>query len=622
MKKIKSKIFTGVASLFIVILILSILGIVFINQLAQSSRGSIKDNYRSVDYTMQMQKDIDGIYEHLIQKPNNISKSDTTQGGDVRINIFISDFEKNLSLEQHNITEIGEAELAAELNQNFKAFLSSVIRIQKENYVPSSSNLSELKTYYDQSKENIFDIYKLNINAILRRNSEAESTAEHITIYMAVVASISILLTLFFVFSFPGKIVSPITELTNKIKAISDRDYEQKLNISSNDEMGELARAFNVMVQRLKEYEETNLDKILFEKKRIDAIVQNLQDAVLILDENKKIIIINNSTLKLTGLKEEDVLNKYAPDVAARNDLIRTMISNVMSSDGSAQQDIQPIKIAVDGKEEYFSIENIVVDIKSSNKKNNLFGYICMLKNITRFQERDTAKTNLIATVSHELKTPLSSINLSLKLLDDKRLGQLNSEQREVINSLRQQSTRLSRVINELLDFSQIETGNIKLKFSSVKPDVIVDIGTTSLMMQLSEKHIDLQTNIDDGLPEIRADVEKLVFVFINILNNAIRYSKSGDVITIDVKRAGGEVEYSIIDNGPGISKEDQEKLFQRFMQVGNKAKQGWGLGLAISKEFMQAQDGKLRVESEIGKGSKFIFAVPFVSDKKSLPKN
>ncbi len=612
MKRIKSKIFTGVASLFVVILILSILGIVFINRIAQSSRGTIRDNYRSVDYTMLMQKDIDGIYEHLIQKINKIPASDSSENADVLINIFISGFEKNLNLEQHNITEVGEAELAAELSQNFKVFLSSVQKIRQDNYNPNSADLTNLRTYYDQSKGNIFDIYKLNINAILRRNSEAEDTAEHITIYMAIVASISVLLTLFFILSFPGKIVSPITELTGKIKAISERDYEQNLNVASNDEMGELAGAFNIMVQRLKEYEETNLDKLLFEKKRIDAIVQNLQDAVLILDENKKIIVINNSTLKLTGLKEDDVLNKYAPDVAARNDLIRTMISNVMSPDGSGRQDIQPIKIAVNGKEEYFSVENIVVDIKSSNKKNNLFGYICMLKNITRFQERDTAKTNLIATVSHELKTPLSSINLSLKLLDDKRLGELNSEQRDVVNSLRQQSTRLSRVINELLDFSQIETGNIRLKFSSVKPDVIVDIGTTALMMQLSEKHIDLQTNIEESLPEIRADIEKLVFVFINILNNAIRYSKNGDVIAIDVKKNGNEVEFLIIDNGPGISKEDQEKLFQRFMQVGTKAKQGWGLGLAISKEFMQAQDGTLRVESEVGKGSKFIFAVPF----------
>ncbi len=613
MKKIKSKIFSGVALLFLVILILSIIGIVFINRIAQSSRGTIKDNYRSVDYTMNMQRSLDAIYDNIFRQIYKNPSKDSIKRADIKFENYSAEFEKNLDLEKHNITEIGEAELAVELNQNYKEFSLTVSKIKAKNFNAISSEIASLNLSYDQAKENIFDIYKLNINAILRRNSEAESTAENITFYMAVVASVSILLTLFFVISFPGKIVSPITELTDKIKAISERDYDQKLNITSKDEMGDLARAFNVMVQRLKEYEETNLDKLLFEKKRMDAIVQNLQDAVLILDENKKIIIINNSTLKLTGLKEEDVLNKYAPDVAARNDLIRKMISNVMAPDNNEHQEIQPIKIAVDGKEEYFTVENIAVDIKSSNKNNKLFGYICMLKNITRYQERDTAKTNLIATVSHELKTPLSSINLSLKLLDDRRLGDLNTEQREIINSLKQQSTRLSRVINELLDFSQIETGNIKLKFSSIKPDVIIDIGTTALMMQLSEKHIDLQTNIEESLPEIKADVEKLVFVFINILNNAIRYSQSGGVITIDVKKAENEVEFSITDNGPGISKEDQEKLFHRFMQVGTKAKQGWGLGLAIAKEFMQAQNGKLRVESEPGKGSKFIFSVPTV---------
>ncbi len=616
MKKIKSKIFTGVASLFIVILILSILGIVFINKIAQGSRGTIKDNYRSVDYTMNMQKYLDAIYEHIFQKLNSKSKIDSSGSeDDLKSKLNIAEFEKYLSLEQHNITEIGEAELAAGLNQNFKLFLSKAQSIMRENYSASVLSLTELKTFYDQSKEKIFGIYKLNINAILKRNSEAENTAENITIYMAIAASISVLLTLFFVLSFPGKIVSPITELTDKIKAISERDYNQKLDIASNDEMGELARAFNVMVQRLKEYEETNLDKLLFEKKRMDAIVQNLQDAVLILDENKKIIIVNESALKLIGMKEADIINQYAPDVAARNDLVRSMISNLMAPSDNQVQDSKPIKIFVDGKENYYSIENIAIDIKTTiNGQTKLTGYIVILKNITRFQERDAAKTNLIATVSHELKTPLSSINLSLKLLDDIRLGELNNDQKDVVNSLRQQSSRLSRVINELLDFSQIETGNIKLKFASVKPDVVVDIGTTALMMQMSEKHIDLQTIIEEGLPEIRADVEKLAFVFINVLNNAIRYSKSGDEISIDVRKAYSEVEFSIKDNGPGISKEDQEKLFQRFMQVGNKAKQGWGLGLAISKEFIQAQNGKIKVESEPGKGSTFTFSVPCTS--------
>ena len=211
------------------------------------------------------------------------------------------------------------------------------------------------------------------------------------------------------------------------------------------------------------------------------------------------------------------------------------------------------------------------------------------------------------------MKTPLSSINLSLKLLEDKRLGELNKEQTEVINSLRQQSNRLSRVINELLDYSQIETGNIKLNFTSVKPEDIIELGVTALMMQAAEKNIHLETEIEENLPEVKADLEKVVFVFVNLLNNAIRYSKQNDKIKLQANKNNREVRFSVIDNGPGISKEDQEKLFQRFTQVGKKSRQGWGLGLAISKEFVQAQGGKIWVESEVGQGSKFIFSLPVV---------
>ncbi len=132
-------------------------------------------------------------------------------------------------------------------------------------------------------------------------------------------------------------------------------------------------------------------------------------------------------------------------------------------------------------------------------------------------------------------------------------------------------------------------------------------------MMQAAEKNIHLETEIEENLPEVRADLEKIVFVFVNLLNNAIRYSKQNDEIKLKVKKYNDEVRFSVIDNGPGISKEDQEKLFQRFTQVGKKSRQGWGLGLAISKEFIQAQRGKIWIESEPGKGSTFVFTLPTV---------
>jgi signal transduction histidine kinase len=401
--------------------------------------------------------------------------------------------------------------------------------------------------------------------------------------------------------------------LTSKINAISKRDYNQKLNINSNDEMGNLAGSFNVMVQRLKEYEETNLDQILFEKKRMEAIVKNLEDGVLILDENKKIILTNNSLLNLASLKEEDTINKFAPDIAVTNNLIKTMIQKLITKEEAGQDDeIKPIKIIFSGKENYYSIEHIEVDLKSSVYKGaSLVGYIILLKNVTLFQERDTAKTNLIATVSHELKTPLSSINLSLKLLEDRRIGSVNDEQKGLINSIRQQSFRLSKVVNELLDFSQAETGNIKLRITEIRPEDIVELAVIALMMLLSEKNIQLETELTDPLPSIKADLEKTVWVLVNIINNAIRYSPLGGTITLKAVEDNRFIKFIVKDQGPGISEEDCEKIFEKFVQVGKRTSKGSGLGLAIAKEFVLAQGGKIWVESKPGEGSTFLFTIP-----------
>ncbi len=613
MKKIKTKIFTGVLALFIVILILSVLGIYFINRIAQGSKGTIKDNYRSIEYATMMTKYLDEIYqlkaqEYLaVQNKIDISK----------LNQFNKEFQTNFNLEAHNITEVGERELVGELNQNYIKFIQVLEGKDENNNNSAKNNLENIIYLYKITRDNIIGIYQVNMDAILLRNSKAEHTSEEVTFYMAIVGIFSILSTLLFIFRFPNKIVSPITELTKKIISISEKDYDQKLIITSKDEMGDLARAFNVMVQRIKEYDETNLDQLLFEKKRMDAIVKNLQDGVIILDENKKIILANNPLVKLAGLKEEEVINRYAPDIAARNDLIRTMISSLMvEGSENKEEEIKPIKIILGNKENYYSIEHIAVELKSStNNRNNLVCYIIMLKNITLFQERDTAKTNLIATVSHELKTPLSSINLSLKLLEDSRIGDINEEQKGLLNSIRQQSIRLSKVVNELLDFSQAETGNIKLKITEIRADDIVELAVVALMMFISEKKIQFETMVSETLPAIKADLEKTVWVLVNIINNAIRYSPEGGRIIVKAESEKEFIKFEVSDEGPGISEEDCNKVFDKFVQVGNRASKGSGLGLAISKEFVAAQGGKIWVESILGKGSKFSFTLP-ISNK------
>ena len=600
MKTIKSKISAGGIFLFSVLLLDSVLGIIFINRLAQQSKGTIVENYSSVEYTMNMLKSLEDMNKYSLTKLNSSN--------------YISSrnvFEKNLSLESNIITEKGERKLVDQLHSYYEKYLNHLENKDQEGKV-----IGQAGEEYFSLRNTIIAIYQLNMSAIKNKSNRLQTTADEVIIYMLGIAVLSIIITLVFIFTFPSKIVKPIKELTAKIKSISERDYEQRLELNTKDELGELANAFNIMADRLKIYEARQIDKLLFEQKRLEAVVQNIEDGILFMDESWKIVLINDTITNITGLKEKDILQKYITDVAEQNDLIRTIYKSLKTKTTDEETELKLIRIASGGKEIFYNITSEeIITYSEVEKKETFIGNLILLKNITKYQERDKAKTNLLATASHELKTPLSSINLGLKLLEDKSLGELNLGQKDVINSLKQQSSRLSGVIKELLQYSQIESGNIKLKFSSIKPDVIVDIGITALAMQLSEKNIDLNTSIEEGLHDISADVEKLVFVFINILNNAIRYSKTGNEIKINLRKRDTDIEYSIKDNGPGISKEDCEKIFQRFTQVGNKTSQGWGLGLAISKEFMQAQNGRIWVESELGKGSKFIFTMPALNN-------
>jgi signal transduction histidine kinase len=609
MKTIQGKINFGVIFLFLVIIIIGLIGIFFINQLAQRSKGTITENYNSIDYMMNMLTAIDDMSAFQTENIRNSNSADS-----IALNSYSNSrriFERNLNLETKNITEPGEGEIVDNLHAEYQQYMSLYESLFR-NPSTTEKDLEIFQGHYLQIRSKITDTYKINFDAINRNNTRTQNIADNTIQYMSIIVTISILVTFFFIFSFSSRITGPVKELTRKIKSISEKNYDQKLEINSNDEFGELASAFNAMAERLKIYETKHIDEILFEKKRMESLVANLEDGVLLIDENRKTVVANNTILQITGLKDDDIINSNISDVALQNDLFREIINGATKIKSGNADEQKPLRIVLAGRENFYKLESEdIITFSESSKQETFIGTLILLRNITSFHERDTAKTNLLATVSHELKTPLSSINLSLKLLNDSRVGSLNSEQTEIIGSLRQQSSRLSKVINEVLDYSQIETGNIKLRTASIKPEDIIDLSATALMMQMSEKNIQLDTNIEESLPPVKADLEKTVWVLINLLNNAIRYSRQDGVIKLNVIRESGEVVFSVKDSGPGISKEDQDKIFQRFSQVGNKSKSGWGLGLAIAKEFVQAQGGRIWVESEEGTGSQFFFSLP-----------
>lgn len=572
--KIKTKLTFGVGLLFCLIMLLSGVSIWYINDLRKDTGNILMANYNTLEYSRNMLLALDEM--------------NTDQRA-------VSTFETNLKKQLKNETEIGESDITFQISNLF-----SDLKINTEN--------DSLKIII---RKDIAALMKLNMNAIVQKSHIANNTAENAIIWIIITGGLCFLIAFALLVKLPGNVANPILALTESIKEIANQNYRQRLNYESHNEYGDLARSFNIMAEKLEEYSNSRLEKILKEKKRVETLINNMHDPVIGLDEHKVILFINGEALKITGLSRNEILNKPVQDIAVTNDLIRTLIVDLINP--SAKKDEAPLKIFSDEKESFFEKEIIHIEInKTGENETELIGYVILLKNITIFKELDSAKTNFIATISHELKTPISSIKMSTQLLEHNETGILNNEQKQLIEGIKEDSTRLLQITGELLNMSQVETGNIQLNIQSTDPELIVRYAIDTTKLQAEQKKIKLQIDVETDIPDIIADAEKTAWVLINFLTNAIRYSMEDSEIVVSLKKDDKGALFSVKDFGKGIDSRYRKKIFDRYFQIPGSSKSGSGLGLAISKEFIETQGGTIGVESSPGMGSTFFFIIPY----------
>jgi PAS domain S-box-containing protein len=564
---IKNKLRAGFGFLFLLAFICCGLSIYFLNRLSADAGVILKDNYETLKYVKNIGSALDQNESALNAKQTGI-------------------IEANLLKQEHNITEPGEQQFTDSLRSKY------------EQLKLSGHDASKQSILRFQARKLLYEIMQINMGAIEHKNAVAQTTAGSATLLVALIGSFLFLVSFSFVVNFPSYIANPIRELTERIKEIAKRNYHQQLNFKSNDEFGDLGQAFNTMTFKLNEYENSNLASILFEKKRIETIINSMHDAIIGLDEKSFIIFVNEVACTLIGMTELDLIGKYAPDVSMENDLLRNLLVT----------DQIKMKIYADDRESYYSKE-----VLSVISKEKVIGKVIILKNITEFQQLDEAKTNFIATISHELKTPISSIKMSLKLLEDERIGVVNTEQKQLLGNIDDDTRRLLQITSELLDMAQVETGKLHLNFGSTHPKNIVDYAVKAVRFTAAQKQVAINVQCDDSLPEVRADLDKTTWVLINLLSNAIKYSHEKSVVNLAVKKAkGDDLEFSVTDHGQGIEHKYLSRIFERYFKVPGATvdQTGTGLGLAIAKDFIEAQSGKIDVESELGEGSRFYFTL------------
>jgi NtrC-family two-component system sensor histidine kinase KinB len=579
--KVKTKLRLGFGFLFVVVLVFGATALYFIRQISENSNIILKNNYESLSFSREIRTILDE--------------------NDLPLNrLAATKFNDYLLLQEQNVTEPGEVKPTTQLRAAFAQLKQPGV------------SAARLQIIGRTIRQQLREIERLNMAAIVRKDDHARTAVNDATLILGLAGSFTFVILFSFSVNFPGFIANPLRALLEGIREIGQKNYNKRLHFEQNDEFAEVANAFNQMAAKLNEWESSNLATVISEKRRIETIIEQMQDAIIGINEKDELLFMNDAARKTLNITDGEVIGKNTAVLVKNNDLFKSILKD--------EAGIKPFKIVLDGRELYFQLQSS--DITAPNVKeskvalqlaNRPAGKVYILKNITEFKERDEAKTNFIATISHELKTPIASIKMSLQLLNDQRIGSINTEQEQLVNHIKEDNNRLLKITSELLELSQVETGNIQLNFVPVNPMQIVDYAITSIKFQADQKQVKIDIQKDDNLPNVQVDVEKTAWVLVNFLSNALRYSAERSQIIIQVVQHAGQVEFSVKDFGKGIDESYQKRLFDRYFQVptDGQNKSGSGLGLAISKDFINAQGGTIGVESEIGAGSRFYFILP-----------
>ena len=589
---LKTKITLGFLAMLL--LLLSIGGYAYysLRQLDRSSHDVLTANLQSVNLGLRMLKSLDQLSRQPL--------ADTAG---------MAHFEAALREEDRNVTEPGEQQVVDSLWKRTQ----QLRRHQQQALLGATArpgSLGELIVLGGFT----YQMMALNTDALNRKTEAANRRADQANRNLVIFVTLAVLLGLSLVGSVPEAAVQPLRKLTAALGHATERDFSTSIPQESHDEFGQVARAFNAMLVQLREYRTSTTAELITARNRSASIVNTLDEGILLLDENRQILLANPVMCELLAMPAEQLVGRPASVVRLENDLLQTLLKPLDTPNRDAALAEAPLLHITQKGEEAFYREAVqdLIFFNEATEKTELVGQLLVLRNVSDFKKLDQVKSNFLATVSHELKTPLSSINLNTKLLQDERLPA--DERLRVTGHIRQETQRLQRMVAELLDVSRLDLGTgIQL---DVRPTNLADVlgyATATVQPQLTDKNLPLDLQLAPGLPAVRADVEKSTWVLINLMANAIRYSPAGETLTVRAAVVGNFVQVSVQDRGPGIAPENHDKIFQRFAQIPDKTgyRGGSGLGLSIAREFITAQGGRLWVDSELGSGSTFSFTLP-----------
>jgi two-component system, NtrC family, sensor histidine kinase KinB len=583
---ISSRIRNGTLLMLAIALLLGILALPKVYRLGGAIRTTLYRNYISIEAAQHMTAALDAT--QVAQRDGTLSEVLEANG---------REFAHWIGVELNDITEVGESELANDISRRGRA-LFEALKLD-----PVTRRDGDFAALRGQLNE----LVRMNKQAMFRADSRASQMGKRLSYEYAGGLALLFLIGIALSWTLAWTISKPLDELTDRLRSFSLRGPSLRLAEQPIAELQAVAQEFNRMAERLEEFDKLNVDRLIYEKSKTEAIIESLEDGIVMIDTRGVVAHINELAAIILGVERESALGSPFDDLDSSHPHYLRIRAALAETHG--RNDVRQVEIDlhVRGRDHTYVLK--AVPLRQAQGPS--FGTILILQDITYLRDKDRARANLVATLSHELKTPLTSLALAAELLDRSKAN-LEPKQCEWVTTIVEEAARMRQLADSLLGVAHGEAAAIAVRRVPLNFSELVASVVKTFAIQAEQKLVKLQTRI--AAPELRimGDPIKLSWVVSNLVGNALRYTPGGGTITVCAQPAEDCVQLKVSDSGPGIAPQIRDHLFERFAQWspnGFEAGAG-GLGLAIVKDIVEGHGGRIFVESSPG-GSEFTVELP-----------
>jgi NtrC-family two-component system sensor histidine kinase KinB len=594
---LRTRIFLSLIPFILILLGVGGLALYLFSQLANKVDQTIAENYLRDAAAVEMMLAVERM-DTALDRARKEERSSAQMMFDTNSRIFA----QKLQAELTNTAALTEWPGLPQLQTNFNFLLLLSTDMFSTNLTAEAEDQKYNETIIvtDNLKRALSGLREEIRKNIFATGNSIQRTSRTFTTMLILGLVVALLISAAASFKLGKTILKPIQTLTNAAREIGQGNLDQTVPVLSSDELGELATTFNKMAAQLNTYRQSTTEQIIRLHRTMEAALASFSDPVFIIDRYGRIELSNRAAEELSA---QLLLDGALPPklLAAASDVLQR------NQDFLPDSFDEVIILRANGAERAL-LPRLHIMREADAKP---VGVAVVLHDVTRFRLLDDAKTNLVATVSHELKTPLTSVRMVLHLILEQSLGPLTAKQASLLETARKDAERLLKMLDALLDIARLEAGAAALTKSPIAPAALVDSIRDEVQALITTHGFKLVTEVEPFLPEVLVDRQQIGQVFHNFIANAIKHSPpNGKIQIAAVSGPEGSVQFSVGDEGPGIATEHQGLIFDRFYRVPGQTKRGAGLGLSIAREIVVAHGGRVGVRSEIGHGSEFFFVL------------